>query len=194
MELLQGRFSRRSSFRWAASLGLAATLTLPALPAAAQPAVGTTPLAATAANCVIQLSVANPNPGDQEIPRSLVMNGTALDATATAGSGISRVQAFLGNRDTGGMFIGEWSPTIPVVGPPGAWTLTATMPDNSIGGQQVFVYSTSSLSGQEASVSIPIAFGKVPVDEVSDVATSVCPEVMPTSVPPSNELVAGGRH
>jgi hypothetical protein len=75
MELLHGRFSRRSSFRWAASLGLAATLTLPALPAAAQPEVGTTPIAATPANCVIQLSVGNPNPGDQEIPRSLVMNG-----------------------------------------------------------------------------------------------------------------------
>ena len=35
----------------------------------------------------------------------------------------------------------------------------------------MFVYSTSSLTGQEASVSIPIAFGKVPVAEVSDSGT-----------------------
>jgi hypothetical protein len=93
----------------------------------------------------------------------------------------------------GGTFIGEWSPTTPVAGPPGAWRLAATMPANTIGGQQVFVYNTSSLSGQEASVSIPIAFGKVPVDEVSDVATSFCPDVMPTPVSPS-ELVARGRN
>src|SRR5712692_4627970 len=61
----------------------------------AQGEVQTSPIATTAANCAIHLSVANPNPGDQEIPRSLVMTGTALDGTATSGTGISQVQAFL---------------------------------------------------------------------------------------------------
>ena len=192
MKSSQDRCWKQSGLRWAATVGLAVALTLPAQHAAAQPEVDTGPTAATPANCSIQFSVANPNPGNQEIPRSLMMSGTALDAAATSGTGISQVQAFLGNRDMGGVLIGTWSPTTPVGGPPGTWSLLAEMPTQAIGGQQVYVY-TMSLSGQEAAISIPIAFGKVPTDELSDVATSYCPEILALPVP-VNPLVAQARH
>jgi plastocyanin len=135
------------------------------------------------ANCAIHLSVANPSPGDQEIPRSLVMSGTALDGTATSGSGISRVEAFLGNRDAGGTFVGMAG--TPAAGL-GAWSLTATFPPNMSGGQNLFVYGMSSVSGQEAIVSIPIVVGEALEPMlVSDIAQSVCPAVMPspTAIP-----------
>jgi hypothetical protein len=192
MKLSDHGFPKHSGLRWAGGVCLAVALTLPALPAAAQPELTSGPIAATPANCAIHFSVANPNPGNQEIPRTLVMSGTALDATATSGTGISQVQAFLGNRDTGGAFIGAWSPTTTVVGPPGAWSLTADMPPNAIGGQQVFVYGMSSVTGQEAVISIPIAFGSVPTDELSNVATSFCPDMLTPPVP-INPLLAQSR-
>ena len=192
MKLSHDRFPTRRGLRWATGVFLAVALTWPALPAAAQPELTSGPIAATPANCAIQFSVANPNPGNQEIPRTLIMSGTALDATATSGTGISQVQAFLGNRDTGGTFIGAWAPTTSVVGPAGAWSLTADMPPNAIGGQNVFVYSLSSVTGQEAVIQIPIAFGSVPTDELSDVATSFCPEMLTPPVP-INPLLAQSR-
>jgi len=63
----------RSSVRWAAALGLAAALALPSLPAVAQPGLTSGATAATPTDCAIQLSVANPNPGDQEIPHSVAV-------------------------------------------------------------------------------------------------------------------------
>lgn len=177
------RFARRSGLRPIAAFGAAAALALQALPATAQPEIGTGATAATAPNCVIQLSVANPNPGNQEIPRSLVMSGTAHDGTAPSGTGISQIQAFLGSRDSGGTFIGGMD-FAPSATPPGAWSITATLPPNISGGQQMFVYGTSAVSGQEASVSIPIVIGELPSDAVvSDVAQSTCPAVMPTPAP-----------
>jgi plastocyanin len=177
------RFARSSRLRWSAAVGVAAALAVQALPATAQPEVQTGAIAATPPNCVIQMSVANPNPGDQEIPRSLVMSGTAHDGTAPSGTGISSISAFLGSRDAGGTFVGatDFPPSATL---PGAWSLTATLPSNISGGQQMFVYGTSAVSGQEASVSIPIVVGELPTSiVVTDVAQSVCPAVMPTIAP-----------
>jgi hypothetical protein len=170
------------ALRWAAGLGLAATLALPAFPAAAQPETGSG--AATPSNCAIQFSVANPSPGNQEIPLSLTMSGTAMDATAKDGTGISRVQAFLGNRDAGGLFIGEAELGQQPVGPPGSWSISAAFPDNVVGGQQLFVYALSSVSGTEAVVNVPVAFGNIPTHLVSDQGQSFCPIVMAPTPPP----------
>src|SRR5258708_3986143 len=120
----------RTRVRWAATLGLAAALALPSFPAAAQPELQTGPIASTPAACAIQLAVANPNPGEQEVPRALTMSGTALDSTATAGPGISQIQAFLGSRDQGGTLIGTAIMPGSFGGPPGAWSLTTTIPAN----------------------------------------------------------------
>jgi plastocyanin len=107
------------------------------------------------------------------------MSGTALDGTARSGTGISEVQAFLGNRDQGGTFVGAASPVLVPAGIPGSWSLTATLPANSIGGQEMFVYGRSSVSGQEAMVSIPIVVGEgLTNPPIPTMAQSFCPTVM----------------
>jgi hypothetical protein len=65
MQASHARIAKRSGLRVAASLGVAAALALPTLSATAQGEAQSGPIAATPANCVIQLSVANPNPGNQ---------------------------------------------------------------------------------------------------------------------------------
>jgi hypothetical protein len=137
---------------------------------------------------VIHLSVANPNPGDQEIPRSLVMTGTALDSTAPTGAGIMQVQAFLGSRDQGGTLIGTAAVGANPTGLPGGWSLTTSIPANISGGQSLFVYGASSVSNQEAFVSIPIVVGEaLPISSVSEQAASFCPAIVapppPATVP-----------
>jgi plastocyanin len=165
---------------------MATVMALPAIPATAQPEVQSGPIAATPADCTIRLSVANPSPGDQEVPRSLVLSGNAIDATATSGSGISQVEAFLGNRDFGGTLVGIGS-----LGSTGNWSLTTEMPPNISGGQSLFVYSQSSISGQEAFVSIPVVIGEsLSGMPVSENAVAFCPSLMPTPAPTTAPIIA----
>src|SRR5690242_1963105 len=111
------QFARKACLRGVVGCGLVAAFALPAGPSAAQPGASTAP------NCVIQLSVANPTPGDQEIPRSLEMSGTAVDGTAPSGNGIANVEVFLGNRDAGGLFLGSTT----AAGALGVWSLTTSI-------------------------------------------------------------------
>jgi plastocyanin len=189
---MENRHTRlpNSRLNWAASFGLAVALAIPASTATAQGQEQTSPLAATQANCAIQLSVANPTPGDQEVPHSLMMSGSALDRTAPSGTGISQIQAFLGNRDAGGTFVGTGA-SDQSVGIPGAWSLTVSIPPNIGGGQEMFVYGTSSVSGKEAFVSIPIVVGEALTDvNGSDAAGSFCPSVMPAATPTPQPVAA----
>jgi plastocyanin len=186
MQLSQTRRQRNSSLRWVAACGLAGALAVPALPAAAQPDLVTSSSASTPANCDIQLAVANPTPGDQDIPRTLAMSGTAVDTTAASGVGIAQVEAFLGNRDQGGTFIGAATFTKNPTGAPGAWSLITDIPASVAGGQSVFVYSTSSVSGQEAFISIPVVVGaELPVGLVSTQAEVFCPARVAPAAPAS---------
>jgi plastocyanin len=179
----------RRGLRWVPALGMAAALALPSFPAAAQPPPSSA--ASTPADCSIRLSVANPGPGDQEIPRTLTMSGTAMDGTATSGTGISQVQAFLGNRDQGGAFIGSATFANNPAGVPGAWSLTTAIPANITGGQSLFVYGISSVSSQEAFVSIPVVVGEsLSTTSVSDAAGSFCPSVMPAALPATPPVAA----
>jgi plastocyanin len=177
----QARLPKQACVRAVLVCGLAAAMALPAVPTAAQP--GAQPsTASTAANCLIQLQVANPIPGDQEVPRTLAMSGTAVDDRASSGSGISDVQVFLGPRELGGLFLGS---TTVSPAAPGSWSLITNFPANASGGQDVFVYGTSSVSGQAAFVSIPIVVGgAVPSDiGVSDQSLTFCPATaMPAPV------------
>ena len=190
---------RRSSLRWVAAFGVTAALALPPIPAAAQLGDVTSSGASTPANCTIQLSVANPNPGDQEIPHTLIMSGTAVDTTAASGAGIAQVQVFLGNRDQGGAFIGAATfvdnpadatkstrtDRVGTADAPGAWSITSVIPANISGGQSVFVYGTSSVSGQAAFVSIPVVVGEALQGSVSNQAGTFCPTlVAPTPTNP----------
>jgi hypothetical protein len=147
--------------RWVVATAILAALAVPSF-ASADPLVRPRPVAATGPACAVQLQVANPSPGDTNLPRSLVMSGSAADRTAPSGSGsgIAQVQAFLGNRDEGGMLLGTATLAPAVFGEPGAWTLTATFPGDISGGATIFVYALSAVSGQEAIVSVPVIVGR----------------------------------
>src|SRR5215469_5008340 len=142
---------KTAGLRAVVACGLVGVLAVQAGPSAAQTGASTPP------NCQIQLSVANPTPGDLEVPRSLQMSGTAVDDTAASGTGISGVEVFLGNRDQGGLFLGSTATT---TGALGTWSVTTSFPANISGGQDLFVYGTSSVSGQQAFVSIPFVLAQ----------------------------------
>ncbi|MBV8714726.1 MAG: hypothetical protein JO318_07520 [Chloroflexi bacterium] len=135
--------------------------------------------------CSVQLHLSNPSPGDQQVPRSLVMSGTAADRTAPADSAdsISQVQAFLGDRNTGGLFIGQGSFSATS---PESWSLTTSIPESVSGGQNLFVYATSAISGQVASVEVPVVIGmELPSGiTVSDTPTVSCPSIVRAPSPP----------
>jgi plastocyanin len=114
------------------------------------------------------------------------MSGTALDLTAPSGTGagISEIQAFMGNRDLGGTFIGATTVGGIATTIPGAWTLSASIPQNVNGFQDMFVYGTSSVTGQQAFVSIPVVVaGTTSAIEVPDQSTSFCPETITPAIP-----------
>ena len=183
MQIKHGRIPREAALRWAAAVGLTAALVLQAVPATAQPGIQSGP-AATQPDCTIQLAIGNPSPGEQQVPHSIVLNGTAMDETAASGTGISQIQAFLGNRDTGGRFLG--TAFFPASDIPGAWSLPAFIPTDVFGGQNLFIYSMSSVSGQEAFIQLPVVVGESLSPDISppNVAQSFCPLLIaPTPEP-----------
>jgi len=167
------------TFRFAAGLGLVAAVGLPGL-ASAAPVSQESPDAATPADCAIQLQVANPTPGSELGGGDYVFQGTARDMNAASGNGIAEVQAFLGDRDNGGMILGSTQPQLSG-DMPGAFTLTATLPDDTTGGQSLYFYGISALSGQEAVVEVPIALGTSPESvgmDTAQTATVTCPQMI----------------
>jgi len=167
------------TLRFAAGLGLVAAVGLPGL-ASAAPVSQESPDAATPSDCAIQLQVANPTPGSELGGGDYVFQGTARDLNAASGNGIAEVQAFLGDRDNGGMILGSTQPQMSG-DMPGAFTLSATLPDNTTGGETLYFYGISALSGQEAVVEVPIALG-VPASSVgmdtTQTATVTCPQMI----------------
>jgi hypothetical protein len=178
--------------RLAAGLGLACVLAAPVGSAAAQTL---TPPVETGPSCSIQFHLSNPSPGDQQVPRSLMISGTALDQTAPAnsGNGISEIQAFIGNRDAGGMFVG--SATFSTMSPD-SWSMLASIPNGISGGQDLFMYATSSVTGQQAVLDVPIVVGEqLPTGiTVSDTFRVSCPSiVLAPSGPPVTAGGGGGQ-
>jgi hypothetical protein len=135
----------------------------------------------TAGDCsAIQFEVANPSPGSRVDPGSYVLQGIALDTRAEDGPGIDRVDFFLGNRDDGGMIVGHAVPSD--LGPfaPTSFQTTITLP-NRVGGQELFGYAHSAITGQESIISVPIAVGVDPNkagDLMSRPAFVTCTPVM----------------
>lgn len=131
---------------------LLAAMTFASLPVGAQT---TTAAAVTAGTCPF-LSVGNPNAGDTVQQGDYVISGVAFDPSAPSGSGISRVDLFLGPRDDGGNFLGS---TVPGIGNnPRAFSKQVTIPDwNS--STSLAAYAISSVTGQQTAVIIPIVVG-----------------------------------
>src|SRR6185312_1190102 len=107
------------------------------------------------------LMLDNPNPGDVLPMGDIVFSGVAYDAAATAGSGITRVDMFLGDRDSGGAFLGTAIPGSATSGA-NTWQASLTIPGNGSGGRNFVAYAISSVSGQETSMSVPVFIGAAP--------------------------------
>ncbi|MBV9899114.1 MAG: hypothetical protein JO020_33575 [Chloroflexi bacterium] len=155
---------------------LSCTLVLAAisvLPVAAQTAT-----TSTVQSCP-QLSVGNPNPGDNINAGSYVISGTAFDPASQSGAGITSVDLFLGERDQGGTFLGSAVPGSSGTDPR-AWTATVTVPSNFDHNVDFAAYALSSVSGSETAVTFPIIVGTLPKTEGL---------VTPTPVPNLTETV-----
>jgi hypothetical protein len=137
--------------------------------------------------------VENPSPGDVlNTGSSVVINGVAFDTRSTSGPGIANVSAYLGNRDTGGVFLGNAT-----LGQPNplvssgsqfadaGFTLrSSTLPSGS-GGRSLFVYAKSAVDGSEAIAEIPIFLNAAPTPVKGQVPTPVLPTPAPCTPTPT---------
>ena len=104
---------------------------------------------------VLQLS--NPSPGDVLSQGDYIVSGVAFDPSASSGSGVSRIDLFIGQRDSGGIIVGSVVPQIDH-----SWSIKATLPSNTTGQHDFVAYATSSIDGQETSISVPVFVGAAP--------------------------------
>jgi len=164
------RFAFRQ-VRFVAPLAAAAALAVSALPAAAQ-AVPVTP----SGDCsMIRFELSNPSAGSK-VDNSVVVAGLAQDmrAGASQGSGIDKVDFFLGNRDQGGQSLGSAPIGGLIPGPfgPYSFQLTLNFP-KSKGGENLVAYAHSMVTGQESVIDVPIVLGQDPSDLPSPISTTV---------------------
>jgi len=99
----------------------------------------------------ISVSVSNPSPGDTIHAGGYTIEGTAIDKAAQTGSGIDRVDIFLDSRDAGGMILTEATP-----GSNNMWHALVPLPTNQTGLHTLYFYAHSSVTDQEAVVTIPV--------------------------------------
>jgi hypothetical protein len=168
-------------------------LSFTSLPAGAQ----TAPDPPAPASCPV-LSLANPNPGDIVPNGHYVVSGLAWDPAATSGSGIARVDLFLGRRDQGGTFLASATPGSGDVSDPRAFSVTVNLPDVD-SGRDFAAYAISSVSGQEVTVVRTIFVGTqsfnplataTPVPTIETVS-STCPRVPAAAAPSTSGAAAG---
>jgi hypothetical protein len=178
---------RQIILRTASSLALVAMLGMTAASTSAQPL----PEGPT-------LVVANPNAGDMITPGRFTMQGVAFDKTATTGVGVDRVSVFLGDRDAGGMFLGDAKLGAPTTMPVpsdqfamAGWTLVTPALDGAGETDQLHVYARSAVTGDETVVDIPISIGEAAAPSrggVGDVP-GVIHEQQPTIGGPSTDEI-----
>jgi hypothetical protein len=144
----------------ASALLVATAFSLSALPAAAQ-----------TGGC-IQLQVDNPHPGDPFSQGKTEVSGRATDSAAQSGSGIDRVQVFVGSRDLGGQQVGEADLNVPAGASPDIaqssisgprYSVLADLSSANLGSQTLFVYARSAASGAEVVAGVPINVGATPL-------------------------------
>ena len=103
------------------------------------------------------LSLANPDPGDVLSTGDFVVSGAAFDPVVTSGSGIARVDLFLGDRDNGGLFLGSTTPAASGQ----LFQIKANLPNSANGGHDFVAYAYA-LNGQETTVAVPVFVGAAP--------------------------------
>ena len=160
--------------RLVGAVGLTCTLVfailgLASLPAGAQSAATSTCPA---------LSLENPSPGDLLNFGGYIVAGTAFDPAATEGSGIARIDFFLGEREAGGLFLGSAIPGSAAPNP-NAFTVELQIPKPSHAIDFV-AYAISGVTNQQTTVTVPVFVGGSPSSgaEAGAVAageTTTCP-------------------
>jgi hypothetical protein len=113
------------------------------------------------------LVVANPSAGDMLTPGAITMQGVAFDTTATNGIGVDRVSVFLGDRDAGGIFLGDATLGAPATAPVpsdqfalAGWTLETPALKGVGDTNDLHVYARSAVTGQETMLDIPVSIGE----------------------------------
>ncbi|MBV8715154.1 MAG: hypothetical protein JO020_01665 [Chloroflexi bacterium] len=109
------------------------------------------------------LQLDNPNPGDTLMPGTVVISGIAFDPAATVGSGVSRVDFFLGERDAGGLYLGSATsiPNADSFGPPRFQT-SLTIPKVMLASAEFVVYAFASVGPGQTTVVVPVRVGDIP--------------------------------
>jgi hypothetical protein len=120
-------------------------------PATTTTTTTTTTTAVAPSASTITVDVSNPSPGDTIHAGGYVIDGVAFDKAAQSGAGIDRIEIFLDNRDSGGMFLTQVTP-----GADNMWHAIVPLPTNQTGLHTLYFYAHSSVTGQEAVVSIPV--------------------------------------
>jgi hypothetical protein len=154
----------------------------PTLSASAPVGPSTTTSSTTGVSACPVLSVGNPTPGDNIVAGGYHISGQAYDPHATQGSGIQRVDLFLGQRDQGGTILGSAVPG--ENGNPRLFDLEVQVPKLDRG-VDFAAYAISAVTGQETTVTFPIFVG---VPTTNGVAT---PTPVPTTLNVTN--TCGGR-
>jgi hypothetical protein len=147
----------------------------------------------------VHLEVANPQPGDLLFPGTLVMQGVAIDPTASAAPGVDRLQVYFDrSREAGGQLIGEVVAGQTNEGQrldPTGFSLRARIPQASgstsdSNTRQVLVYARSASDASEVVATIqvqllkPISVGALtPTPTAPPVAFSVRPCAAATATP-----------
>jgi hypothetical protein len=130
------------------------------LPAPPVPAAGAAAAGAGAlANACPVLTIGNPNPGGLIPAGGQVMSGSAVAPNAAGGTGVLRVDLFLGERDQGGLFLGSAMPGSGTAGPD-SWSLEVTVPN--LGRGVDFAAYAIGTNGQETATTFPVFVGAVP--------------------------------
>jgi hypothetical protein len=153
-----------------------------AAPSAAEPlAVVTCP----GGGPIVQL--ANPGPGAVLSQGDYIVSGTAFDPASSQGNGISRVDLFIGQRDSGGTFLGSATPGSDSTNPRG-FAVKVTLPDTINGGRDFVAYAYSSVSGNTSSESVPVFVGAAPT---ATPITSNAPTPVPLSSSTQSTCLGG---
>lgn len=135
---------------------ISASVAMATAPSAAEPlAVVTCP----GDGPIVQL--ANPAAGDVLSQGDYIVTGTAYDPASTQGNGISRVDLFLGQRDSGGTFLGAATPGQDSSNPRG-FEVKVTLPSTVNGGRDFVAYAYSSATGSTSIESVPVFIGAAP--------------------------------
>jgi hypothetical protein len=95
----------------------------------------------------LQLVLFNPAPVSTLPLGDMVLHGEARDIAASSGSGVDRVQAFLGDQNTGGDFLGQATPDSN-----GAYAITISLDSSDQGARTIYVYAHSSVTSQQKNI------------------------------------------